>query len=106
LHNIATSLEKSQSMMVHTLDRDYVGMTLGSLNLGGALSQLEGPVNKQRATINQQIGILRNELRKANATDILEAINKLNTMMNDTFNYGSTKKVPEMMSILSHRLKR
>jgi hypothetical protein len=106
LKKIAVSLEKCQELMVQTLDRDYPNITLGALALGTNMQQIESPVNQQRNIINQQIGILRNELRKAQATEMLQSINKLNTQMNIPFDYAKTKNFQELLGSLTHRVKK
>lgn len=106
MKKIAVSLERCQDLMCQTLDRDYTKMSLGATQLGINMKQIESPVNQQRAIINQHIGALRNELRKAQATELLSNINTLNTMIANTFDYGKDKNFQELLNTLIHRVKR
>ncbi len=93
--------------MCQTLDQDYPGMgVMGVVILGSKMKQIETPVNQQRNIINEQIGVVRNELRKAHAGEMLAVISKLNTSINKTFDYKKDKSLTELLDKLKHRVKR
>lgn len=107
LKEIANALEKSQDMMCQTLDQEYKGIPLFKAKaLGDELNKLTQPVNRLRANIDRQIGVLRNELRKAHALDMLNCLNKIYTLINKTFDYGNKKSQIELGIILMNRFKR
>ncbi len=108
LKQITSSLEKCQVLTVKSLDRDYPSMNtaIGVITLGNAMQAIQTPVNQQRNEINKQIGILRNELRKAHATEMLNSINKLNQMINVPFDFAKGKTTLDLLPALTNRVKK
>lgn len=106
LKEVAKSLESSQSMMCQTLDRNYTTAWIPAKALGDELDKLTPPVNKLRAHIDMQVGVLRNELRHNGQQELLHRLNKLYQLINKTFDYGNAKSRFELAGVLMHRLKR
>lgn len=106
LFEICKALEKGQELMIKTVDYNYGTGFIGASSLGLALQQLEKPVSKLRATIDKQIGELRNHLRNAKETELLAKLNDMYKAINTAFDYPSTKSKGELAMILGHRVKR
>lgn len=107
LETITKSLEKSQDTMCTTLDGDFVnsGMFSGG-KLGIAMKGMKGMMDTQRALIDKEIGIIRNQLRAAKENDMLKKINTFYGLLNKNFDFGANRDVMDLLSILNHRVKR
>lgn len=106
LEAIGRALTKSQDMMCTTLETNYsTGMFAGT-KLGLAMSGISKLIDSQRALVDKEIGVIRNQLRNAHEQEMLKKINALYMLLNKNFDFGNNKKYDELLSILNHRVKR
>lgn len=106
LKKIALILEKIQALSCQTMDDDYTSSATGGIALGLKLKGIKPTIDQQRNVLNEQIGVLRNELRKAHAMDMLQEVNKFNTTLNTLLDYDKNKTWPEMYQLINHRVKK